>query len=169
LALPCNHSNLEQRLSSPTAKETHDDFGLPIRGTRAKSLGPKSSRLCDFLVTRRISSLCAFGWPEICHACGFYWSLKIARRREFITMSASQRVDRGFHQLGLLLAATLLAIGLPLMVGDGVRLKLWDAGQGDILVLVAGVLIALVGLGIACLAVYGVVRAIGWVIGGFAA
>jgi hypothetical protein len=73
----------------------------------------------------------------------------------------SQRVGRGFHQLGLLLAATLLTIGLPLMVADGVRLKLWDVGQGDILVLVAGVLIALVGLGIACLAVYGVVRAIG--------
>ena len=80
-------------------------------------------------------------------------------------MSASQRVGRGFHQLGLLLAATLLAIGLPLMVADGVRLKLWDAGQGDIPVLVVGVLIALVGLGLACLAVYGVVRTIGWVIG----
>ena len=94
---------------------------------------------------------------------------EIARRREFMTMSASQRVGRGFHQLGLLLAATLLTICLPLMVADGVRLKLWDVGQDDILVLVAGVLIALVGLGIACLAVYGVVRAIGWVIGGFAA
>ena len=84
-------------------------------------------------------------------------------------MSASQRVSRGFHQLGQLLAATLLAIGLPLMVADAVRLKLWDAGQGDIPVLVVGVLIALVGLGLACLAVYGVVRAIGWVIGDFAA
>ena len=84
-------------------------------------------------------------------------------------MSASQRIGRGFHQLGLLLAATLLAIGLPLMVADGVRLKLWDAGQGDIPVLVVGVLIALVGLGLACLAVYGVVRAIGWVIGGITA
>ena len=84
-------------------------------------------------------------------------------------MSASQRVSRGFHQLGLLLAATLLAIDLPLMVTGAVRLKLWDAGQGDIPVLVVGVLIALVGLGLACLAVYGVVRAIGWVIGDFAA
>ena len=71
-------------------------------------------------------------------------------------MSASQRVSRGSHQLGLLLAATLLAIGLPLMVADPVRLKLWEAGQG---VLVIGVLIALVGLGLTCLAVYGVVRA----------
>ena len=85
-------------------------------------------------------------------------------------MSPSQRVGGlGFHQLGLLLAATLLAIGLPLMVADVVRFKLWDAGQGDIPVLVAGVLIALVGLGLACLAVYSVVRAIGWVIGDFAA
>jgi hypothetical protein len=55
------------------------------------------------------------------------------------------------------------------MVADAVRFKLWDAGQGDIPVLVAGALIALVGLGLACLAVYGVVRAIGWVIGDFAA
>jgi hypothetical protein len=55
------------------------------------------------------------------------------------------------------------------MVADAVRLKLWDAGQGDIPVLVVGVLIALGGLGLACLAVYGVVRAIGWVIGEFAA
>ena len=84
-------------------------------------------------------------------------------------MSASQRVSRGFHQLGLLLAATLLAIDLALMVAGAVRLKLWDAGQGDSPVLVVGVLIALVGLGLACLAVYGVVRAIGWVIGDFAA
>jgi len=84
-------------------------------------------------------------------------------------MSASQRVGLSFHQLGLLLAATLLAIGLPLMVADAVRLELWDAGLGDIPVLVVGVLIALVGLGLACLAVYGVVRAIGWVIGDFAA
>jgi hypothetical protein len=84
-------------------------------------------------------------------------------------MSVSQRVSRGFHQLGLLLAATLLAIGLPLMVADPVRLKLWEAGQGHIPVLIVGVLIALVGLGVACLAVYCVVRAIGWVIGGFAA
>jgi hypothetical protein len=86
-----------------------------------------------------------------------------------VTMNASQRMRRGFHRFGLLLAATLLAIGLPLMVADAVRLKLWDAGQGDIPVLVIGVLIALVGLGLACLAVYGVVRAIGWVIGDFAA
>ena len=84
-------------------------------------------------------------------------------------MSASQRVGLGFHQLGLLLAATLLAIGLPLMVADAARFKLWDAGQGDMPLLVAGVLIALVGLGVASLAVYGVVRAIGWVIGGLAA
>jgi hypothetical protein len=50
-----------------------------------------------------------------------------------------------------------------------VRLKLWEAGQGDIPELMVGILIALVGLGLACLAVYGVVRAIGWVIGDFAA
>jgi hypothetical protein len=35
-------------------------------------------------------------------------------------MSASQRLSRGFHRLGLILAATLLAIGFPLMVADPV-------------------------------------------------
>jgi hypothetical protein len=55
------------------------------------------------------------------------------------------------------------------MVAEAVRLKLWDAGQGDIPVLIVGVLFALFGLGLVCLAVYGVVRAIGWVIGDFAA
>jgi hypothetical protein len=55
------------------------------------------------------------------------------------------------------------------MVADAARFKLWDAGQGAMPLLVAGVLIALVGLGVACLAVYGIVRAIGWVIGGLAA
>jgi hypothetical protein len=61
-------------------------------------------------------------------------------------MNASRR---SFHKLGLLLAATLLAIGLPLMVADAVRLKLWEAGQGDIPVLIFGVLIALIRLGLA--------------------
>jgi hypothetical protein len=74
------------------------------------------------------------------------------------TMNPLQRMRRDFHRFGLLLAATLLAIGLPLMVADAVRLKPWDAGQGDIPGLAVGVLIALVGLGLVCLGVYGMVR-----------
>jgi len=126
------------------------------------------SRLCDFLVTRRISFSVLSHGPRFVTLAVFAGHLNRGRR-EFTTMSASQRVSRGFHQLGLLLAATLLAIGLPLMVADPVRLKLWEAGQGDIPVPVFAVLIALVSLGVACLTVYGVVRAIGWVIGGLAA
>jgi hypothetical protein len=84
-------------------------------------------------------------------------------------MSTSQRVSRGFHRLGLLLAGITLAIGLVLIAIDAVKLKLWDVGPSDVPVVVMGVLAGFIEVGIACLVVYGVVRAIGWVIGGFAA
>jgi hypothetical protein len=83
--------------------------------------------------------------------------------------SASQRVSRGFHWLGILLAAVLLVAGLALMVADGVHLRLWDLERSELPVVIGGVLIGLVGLGLACLALYGLVRAIGWVIGRFMA
>jgi hypothetical protein len=81
-------------------------------------------------------------------------------------MATSQRLSRGFHRLGLFLAAIVLAIGLGVSVADIVRLGPW--GQDDIPVLILGVVSGLIILGLACLAVYGIVRAIGWVIGGFA-
>ena len=84
-------------------------------------------------------------------------------------MATSQGIRRGFHRLGLILAALLLVAGLAMMVVDAVHLKLWDASLSDLPVVVGGVLIGLFGLGLACLAVYGLVRAIGWVIGGFMA
>jgi hypothetical protein len=86
-------------------------------------------------------------------------------------MSTSQRVSRGFHRLGLFLAAILLVVGLVFMALDLVHLKLFETlpRLEDLPVLVFGILAGLIGLGVACLAVYGLVRAIGWVIGGFAA
>ena len=74
-------------------------------------------------------------------------------------VATSQRLSRGFHQLGLVLAAIPLVLGrawtalTPLMYSEMFK---------DGLIGIAGTLAA-------TLAVYGIVRAIGWVIGGFAA
>ncbi len=78
-------------------------------------------------------------------------------------MVASQKLSRGFHRLGLFLAAIpLLWVGLTIMA-VGFRAG-WasavDLPSSEVLTTL------LVTLG-ASLALYGVVRAIGWVIGGF--
>ena len=83
--------------------------------------------------------------------------------------STSQRVSRGSHRLGLLLAAILFVIGFAFIVADIVYLRLWDIKISDLPVVIGGILVGLLGLTLACLAVYGVVRAIGGVIGGFMA
>ena len=73
-------------------------------------------------------------------------------------MSTSQRVSRGFHQLGIVLAAIPLVLGIA-----------WTALT---LVMYPGMIPPLAGIAgtlAASLAVYAIVRAIGWVIGGFAA
>ena len=82
---------------------------------------------------------------------------------------SSQRVSRGFHRLGLSLAAILLVVGLAAMAADAVHLRLWDVSRGELPTTVFGVVMAMTGLALACLALYGLIRAIGWVIGGFAA
>jgi hypothetical protein len=73
-------------------------------------------------------------------------------------MSTSERVSRGFHRLELFLAA------IPLLAG-GVFATYLAVDTANITPLVRGLPITLA----VTLAVYGVVRAIGWVIGGFAA
>jgi hypothetical protein len=75
--------------------------------------------------------------------------------------STSQRVSRGSHRLGLLLASILFVIGLAFVVADIVHLRLWDIKLSDLPVVLGGVLIGLLGLTLACLAVYGIVRAVG--------
>ena len=42
------------------------------------------------------------------------------------TDSASQRVSRSFHRIGVFLAMFVLAVGLALIISDVVRLRLWD-------------------------------------------
>lgn len=55
------------------------------------------------------------------------------------------------------------------MAADAVHLRLWDISRGELPTTVFGVVMALVGLALACFALYGLVRAIGWLIGGFVA
>ena len=50
-----------------------------------------------------------------------------------------------------------------------VKLKLWDVGWGEVPMLIFGVFVGLIEATLVSLAVYGIVRAIGWVIGGFMA
>jgi type IV secretory pathway VirB2 component (pilin) len=88
----------------------------------------------------------------------------------------TQRVSRGFHRLGLFLAASPLFAGLawsayfvlaawrssPFSWYD-----FWAESPFDqILMFIVGPVAVAVAV---ALAVYGVVRAVGWVIGGFAA
>ena len=79
--------------------------------------------------------------------------------------NASQRVSRGFHRLGLLLAASLFVIGLAFVVADLVRV----GGLLSLDALIMRAAIGFVGLCWACVALYGLIRAIGWVIGRFMA
>jgi hypothetical protein len=55
------------------------------------------------------------------------------------------------------------------MVADAVQFRFWDVERSELPVVIGGVLIGLVGVGLACLALYGLVRATGWVIGRFMA
>jgi hypothetical protein len=79
--------------------------------------------------------------------------------------SKSQRVTRGFHWLGLFLAASLFVIGLAFVVSNIMGV----VGLYSPQTLIMRAAIGFVGLCWVCLTVYGVIRAIGWVIGGFAA
>ncbi len=78
-------------------------------------------------------------------------------------MNTQQRIGRGFHRLGIFLAAMVPAILLA--IWQGLLLFGYAASAEPFTGILAGVL-GLIGL---CLFIYGVVRAIGWVIGGFAA
>ena len=79
-------------------------------------------------------------------------------------MNTQQRIGRGFHRLGIFLAAMVPAILLAVMAGLFVIEVAVAEPTG--LSFTLAVVLGLIFLG---LFIYGVVRAIGWVIGGFAA
>jgi hypothetical protein len=74
-----------------------------------------------------------------------------------------QRVSRDFHRLGIVIALMAGAVSLVLIAHDAVTLRLWKVIYGDLSIVLVGV----VEVAIVCLAVYGLIRAIGWVINVF--
>jgi hypothetical protein len=76
-------------------------------------------------------------------------------------MATSERISRGFHRVGLFLAAITMVVGFILMAIDVVHLKLWDVRVDQLPLLIATFLFGLLEVGLACLAVYGIFRAIG--------
>jgi hypothetical protein len=91
-------------------------------------------------------------------------AVEVAKSRE-----RAQRVSRGFHQLGLIIALIAGAVRIVFIAHDVVTLRLWEVTYGDLPFVIFGALVGLVEVAVVCLAVYGLVRAIGWVIGEFAA
>jgi hypothetical protein len=91
-------------------------------------------------------------------------SAEVAKSRE-----RAQRVSLAFHRLGLISALIAGAVRIAFIAHDVVTLRLWEVTYGDLPVVLFGALIGLVEVAVVCVAVYGVVRAIGWVIGGFVA
>jgi hypothetical protein len=80
-----------------------------------------------------------------------------------------QRISRAFHLLGVALALIAGAVRIAFIAHDAVTLRLWEVTYGDLPVVLFGAPVGLVEVAVVSVAVYGLVRAIGWVIGGFAA
>ena len=83
--------------------------------------------------------------------------------------SGAQRVSPDFHRLGLMFALIAGAVDIVLIARDAVTLRLWEVTYGDLPVVLFGALVGIVEVAVVCLAVYGLVRAIGWVIAHFRA
>ena len=58
-------------------------------------------------------------------------------------------------------------VGLVLIARDAVILRLWNVKYGDLPIVLAGALIGLVEVAVVCCAAYGLVRALGWLVGRF--
>jgi hypothetical protein len=58
-----------------------------------------------------------------------------------------------------------MIIGLASIINDLVHVELWAVPSKQATKAVAEVLLSLLGLSVACLLVYGIIRAIGWVVG----
>jgi hypothetical protein len=74
--------------------------------------------------------------------------------------NSRQRVSRDFHRLGIIIALMAGAVSLVLISHDAVTLRLWKVTYGDLPIVLVGV----VEVAVVCLAVYALIRAIGWVI-----
>ena len=74
--------------------------------------------------------------------------------------NSRQRVSRDFHRLGIIIALMAGAVSLVLIAHDAVTVRLWEVTYGDLPVVLVGV----VEVAVVCIAVYCLIRAIGWVI-----
>ena len=72
--------------------------------------------------------------------------------------------SRDFHRLGLIFALIVGIVGLAFIAHDAVTLRLWEVRYDQLPALALGSLIGLVEIAVVCLAAYGFVRAIGWVV-----
>ena len=57
------------------------------------------------------------------------------------------------------------AIGLVVIARDAATLRLWEVTYVDLPVVALGALIGLIEIAVVCLAAYGFVHAIGWIVG----
>jgi hypothetical protein len=86
-------------------------------------------------------------------------AVEVAKSKE----NSRQRVSRDFHRIGIIIALMVGAVSLVLITHDAVTVRLWEVAYGDLPV----VLVRVVEVAVVCLAVYGLIRAIGWVINNF--
>jgi hypothetical protein len=78
----------------------------------------------------------------------------------------SQRASPDFHRLRIIFALIAGAVDIVL-IANAVTLRLWEVTYGDLPVVLFGALVGLVEVAVVSLSVYGLVRAIGWVIAHF--
>src|SRR5262245_56364902 len=74
--------------------------------------------------------------------------------------NSRRRVSRDFHRLGIVVALMAGAVSLVLIAHDSVTVRRWEVTYSDLPVVLVGIL----EVAAVCLAVYGIIRAIGWVI-----
>ena len=73
--------------------------------------------------------------------------------------------SRRFHRLGLIFALIVGIVGLAFIAHDAVTLRLWEVRYDQLPLVLLGALIGLAEVAIVCAAAYGLVRAIGWIVG----
>ena len=76
-----------------------------------------------------------------------------------------QKISRGFHLLGLFLAGALALVILAGAAIDFVQHRLWEVRASELPMVVGMLLVAVLGYGLVCVALYFLVRAVGWVVG----
>jgi hypothetical protein len=81
---------------------------------------------------------------------------KVAKSKDI----SRRRVSRDFHRLGIAIALMAGVVSFVLIAHDAVTVRLWEVTYGDLPV----VLVGAAEVAVVCLAVYCLIRAIGWVI-----